>query len=451
MKINLLIVDDEPHTREGLELALEDEFEVFTATSAKEAVNALDEEEFQVILTDLRMPGDSGMSVIDHAIRHSSNPLCIMMTAYGEVEVAVEAMKRGAFDFLPKPINLEQLELLIKRGLTKRKLDNKNSHHRVEKKYKFDGIMGKSMALENVLEKVRLVGPSKATVLLSGETGTGKELFAQAIHQNSERSKGPFVPVHCAALPANLLESEIFGHEKGAFTGASERRIGRFESANGGTLFLDEIGEIDASTQVKLLRFLETKTIERLGSSSPLSLDVRLVCATNRNLLKMSQNGEFRDDLYYRLNVVTIELPPLRDRGDDLVLMMNHFIKVYSDENDFETPRLSDDVLSILQNYNWPGNVRELRNFCENLVVLKRGKTVSPNDLDPRFTLLIAEGENANRDENSLLSVEGNEKRLLRDALLKSKGNRTKAAQLMGISRRTLHRKLDRWPELDAK
>lgn len=451
MKINLLIVDDEPHTREGLELALEDEFEVFTATSANEAVNALDEEEFQVILTDLRMPGDSGMSVIDHAIRHSSNPLCIMMTAYGEVEVAVEAMKRGAFDFLPKPINLEQLELLIKRGLTKRKLDNKNSHHRVEKKYKFDGIMGKSMALENVLEKVRLVGPSKATVLLSGETGTGKELFAQAIHQNSERAKGPFVPVHCAALPANLLESEIFGHEKGAFTGASERRIGRFESANGGTLFLDEIGEIDASTQVKLLRFLETKTIERLGSSSPLSLDVRLVCATNRNLLKMSQNGEFRDDLYYRLNVVTIELPPLRDRGDDLVLMMNHFIKVYSDENDFETPRLSDDVLSILQNYNWPGNVRELRNFCENLVVLKRGKTVSPNDLDPRFTLLIAEGENANRDENSLLSVEGNEKRLLRDALLKSKGNRTKAAQLMGISRRTLHRKLDRWPELDTK
>lgn len=451
MKINLLIVDDEPHTREGLELALEDEFEVFTATSAKEAVNALDEEEFQVILTDLRMPGDSGMSVIDHAIRHSSNPLCIMMTAYGEVEVAVEAMKRGAFDFLPKPINLEQLELLIKRGLTKRKLDNKNSHHRVEKKYKFDGIMGKSMALEKVLEKVRLVGPSKATVLLSGETGTGKELFAQAIHQNSERAKGPFVPVHCAALPANLLESEIFGHEKGAFTGASERRIGRFESANGGTLFLDEIGEIDASTQVKLLRFLETKTIERLGSSSPLSLDVRLVCATNRNLLKMSQNGEFRDDLYYRLNVVTIELPPLRDRGDDLVLMMNHFIKVYSDENDFETPRLSDDVLSILQNYNWPGNVRELRNFCENLVVLKRGKTVSPNDLDPRFTLLIAEGEIANRDENSLLSVEGNEKRLLRDALLKSKGNRTKAAQLMGISRRTLHRKLDRWPELDTK
>ena len=451
MKINLLIVDDEPHTREGLELALEDEFEVFTASSSKEAVNALEEEEFQVILTDLRMPGDSGMSVIDHAIRHSSNPLCIMMTAYGEVEVAVEAMKRGAFDFLPKPINLEQLELLIKRGLTKRKLDNKNSHHRVEKKYKFDGIMGKSTALENVLEKVRLVGPSKATVLLSGETGTGKELFAQAIHQNSERAKGPFVPVHCAALPANLLESEIFGHEKGAFTGASERRIGRFESANGGTLFLDEIGEIDASTQVKLLRFLETKTIERLGSSSSLALDVRLVCATNRNLLKMSQNGEFRDDLYYRLNVVTIELPPLRDRGDDLVLMMNHFIKVYSDENDFETPRLSDDVLSILQNYNWPGNVRELRNFCENLVVLKRGKTVSPNDLDPRFTLLIAEGENANRDENSLLSVEGNEKRLLRDALLKSKGNRTKAAQLMGISRRTLHRKLDRWPELDTK
>ena len=453
MKPNLLIVDDEEHTRDGLELALEDEFEVFCASSAKEAELALNQEEFQVVLTDLRMPGESGMHVIDLVIRHPSNPLCIMMTAYGEVNVAVEAMKRGAFDFLPKPVNLEQLEFLIKRGLKERKLKHETQHpqQKLDKSFNYEGIMGKSPALESVLGKVRLVGPSKATVLLTGETGTGKELFAQSIHQNSDRSRLPFIPVHCAALPSNLLESELFGHEKGAFTGANEKRIGRFESAKGGTLFLDEIGEIDASTQVKLLRFLESKSIERLGSSKTLELDVRLVCATNRNLQKMVQQGDFREDLYYRLNVITIELPPLRERGDDLSLLLNHFLSEYSAENGFDPPNLSSDTFTILQNYTWPGNIRELRNFCENLVVLKRGKEITPYDLDPRFTVLRSSIGFEESETKAILSVEENEKRLLRNALLEANGNRTKAAELMGISRRTLHRKLDRWPELDTK
>ena len=453
MKPNLLIVDDEEHTREGLELALEDEFEVFCASNAKEAEMALSQEDFQVVLTDLRMPGETGMTVIDLAIRHPSNPLCVMMTAYGEVDVAVEAMKRGAFDFLPKPVNLEQLEFLIRRGLRERKLEaeNKHLHQRLDKKFSFNGIMGQSAALENVLEKVRLVGPSKATVLLTGETGTGKELFAQSIHQNSNRVRSPYIAVHCAALPANLLESELFGHEKGAFTGATERRIGRFESANNGTLFLDEIGEIDPSTQVKLLRFLESKTIERLGSSKTLKLDVRLVCATNRNLLQMVQDGEFREDLFYRLNVVSIELPPLRQRGDDLTLLLKHFLSQYSEENGFESPVLSGETLNILQNYGWPGNIRELRNFCENLVVLNRGKEITPYDLDPRFSLPPSEADSSEKLCKPTLSVEENEKKLLRNALLEAQGNRTKAAKLMGISRRTLHRKLDRWPELDTK
>jgi len=319
----------------------------------------------------------------------------------------------------------------------------------LEKKSKIEGILGNSPALEEVTKKVRLVGPSRATVLLTGETGTGKELFAQSIHQNSDRSSLPFVAVHCAALPANLLESELFGHEKGAFTGASEKRIGRFESANTGTLFLDEIGEIDSSTQVKLLRFLESKTIERLGSSKTLELDVRLVCATNRNLLRMVQDGEFREDLYYRLNVVSIQLPPLRKRGDDLLLLITHFLNYYSEENGFEVPRLNERTRSILQKYNWPGNVRELRNFCENLVVLKRGEEVLPHDLDPRFTLINPPVDLDGNVPASSLSVEENEKRLLRNALVESDGNKTKAAQLLGISRRTLHRKLDRWPELD--
>ena len=451
MKANLLIVDDEEHTRHGLELALEDEFEVFTASNAEEALSALNEEQFQVVLTDLRMPGESGMTVIDQSIIHPSKPLCIMMTAYGEVALAVEAIKRGAFDFLPKPVNLEQLEFLIKRGLKEQSQAKQNIHvQKVDNKSTFDGILGKSKSLESVIEKVRLVGPTKTTVLLTGETGTGKELFAHAIHQNSERKNAPFVPVHCAALPANLLESELFGHEKGAFTGANEKRIGRFESANGGTLFLDEIGEIDASTQVKLLRFLESKTIERIGSSKSLDLDVRLVCATNRNLLEMSQAGEFREDLYYRLNVVSIELPPLRKRGDDIMLLLNHFLHTFSEENSFQYPLLSADTISILQNYSWPGNIRELRNFAENLVVLKRGQEITPQDLDPRFTTVLS-SENSVSSGKPSLSKEENEKNLLRNALLEAHGNRTKAADLLGISRRTLHRKLERWPELDNK
>ena len=451
MKANLLIVDDEEHTRHGLELALEDEFEVFTASNAEEALSALSEEEFQVVLTDLRMPGESGMTVIDQSIIHPSKPLCIMMTAYGEVTLAVEAIKRGAFDFLPKPVNLEQLEFLIKRGLKEQSQAKENIHvQKVDNKYKFDGILGKSASLELVMEKVRLVGPTKTTVLFTGETGTGKELFAHAIHQNSERKNAPFVPVHCAALPANLLESELFGHEKGAFTGANEKRIGRFESANGGTLFLDEIGEIDASTQVKLLRFLESKTIERIGSSKSLDLDVRLVCATNRNLLEMSQASEFREDLYYRLNVVSIELPPLRQRGDDIMLLLHHFLHTFSEENGFQSPLLSADTISILKNYSWPGNIRELRNFAENLVVLKRGQEITPQDLDPRFSVVLT-SESSVSSGNPSLSKEENEKNLLRNALLEAHGNRTKAAELLGISRRTLHRKLDKWPELDDR
>ena len=452
MPATILIVDDEQHTREGLELALEDKFDVYLASDPEEAFNLLDAEKFDIVLTDLRMSGSSGMSVIDHAIRLPNRPVCIMMTAYGDVDVAVEAMKRGAFDFLSKPLNLEKLEILIRRGLDSRNLKEENAdlHRRLDKKYSFDGILGESSALEEVLEKVRLVAPSKASILLQGETGTGKELIAQAIHQNSDCARGPFVPVHCAALPANLLESELFGHEKGAFTGAAERRIGRFEAADKGTLFLDEIGEIDPSTQVKLLRFLESKTIERLGSMKPIAVNARLVCATNRNLEKMVKKGEFRDDLFYRLNVIRIQLPSLRERADDVPILLNHFLEEFAEENGLTTPIPSDQALSILRSYSWPGNVRELRNFCENMVVLKRGSEITEYDLDPRFSApidLLAD----ERPPGENLSVEENEKRLLRNALVRAGGNRTKAAELMGVSRRTLHRKLDRWPELDVR
>ena len=459
MPATVLIVDDEKHTREGLELALEDDYDVYLAENPEEAFNLLDAESFDVVLTDLKMAGKSGMKVIDRAIQLPNRPVCIMMTAYGTVDVAVEAMKRGAYDFLTKPVNLEKLELLIGRALEVRKTKEENTdlHERLDKKYSFEGIIGESGSLAAVLERVRLVAPANTTVLLEGETGTGKELIAQSLHQNSNRAREPFVAVHCAALPSNLLESELFGHEKGAFTGASEKRIGRFEAAHGGTLFLDEIGEIDASTQVKLLRFLESKTFERVGSIQPVQVDVRLVCATNRDLRAMVRKGEFREDLYFRLDVVKIELPPLRDRVDDIPLLLGHFLDQFAEENNLPKINLTTKALSVLQAYRWPGNIQELRNFCENLVVLKQGGEVNEYDLDPRFLHTQepdTEGEDAltpmYASPSGLLSKEENEKRLLRNALVQSHGNRTKAAQLMGISRRTLHRKLVKWPELDT-
>jgi DNA-binding NtrC family response regulator len=300
---------------------------------------------------------------------------------------------------------------------------------------------------------VKLVAPSRATILIEGESGTGKELIAQAIHQASPRSRGPFIAVHCAALSENLLESEIFGHERGAFTGATERRIGRFEAADGGTLFLDEIGEISPSTQVKLLRFLETKTIERVGGTKPIELDVRLVTASNRALDQLVKEGKFREDLFFRLNVVRITLPPLRERAEDIPLLLAHYLKIFSDENKLPLLTLEPGALQTLQSYPWPGNVRELRNFSENAVVLNKGGALKEFDLDPKYRGatpgMPATGAPGSPAPNPL-SVEENEKRLLREALIKARGSRTKAAQLMGISRRTLHRKLAQWPELDV-
>jgi DNA-binding NtrC family response regulator len=456
MPATILIVDDEKNTREGLSLALEEAYEVYMASSADEAFNLMEAETFDLVLTDLRMVGKSGLKVIDRAISLPNQPICIMMTAYGNVETAVEAMRRGAFDFLTKPVSLEKLEILIKRALQSRRIEAENVvlHERLDKKYSFDGIVGNSPGLTEVLDKVKLVAPSKATVLLEGETGTGKELIAQAIHQNSNRARQAFVPVHCAALAANLLESELFGHEKGAYTGATERRIGRFEAADGGTLFLDEIGEIDSATQVKLLRFLETRSFERLGSSTPIQVDVRLVCATNRNLTEMAKRGEFREDLLYRLNVISIYLPPLRERREDLAVLLKHYIDSFAQENDLAPIDLTEGAIKVLLDYRWPGNIRELRNFCENTVVLMRGKELAEYDLDPKYhqqTELSTDDKTQLLSNSPTLCKEDNEKRLLRNALIKANGNRTHAAELMGISRRTLHRKLIQWPELDIK
>lgn len=451
---SVLIIDDEKHTREGLQQALADSYDVSVAANADEAFNLMEAQPFDVILTDLRMPGKSGLKVIDKALALPTHPAVLMMTAYGNVETAVEAMKRGAVDFLTKPVNIERLEVLIQRALKTKTLEVevKQLHERLDERFNFDQIIGGSAKLKEVIDRVRLVAPSKATILIDGESGTGKELIAQAIHQASPRARGPFIAVHCAALSENLLESEIFGHEKGSFTGANERRVGRFEMADGGTLFLDEIGEISASTQVKLLRFLETKTIERVGGSKPIELDVRLVAATNRDLEQMVKAGKFREDLFFRLNVVRIHVPPLRERPDDIPLLLAHYLKVFSEENKLPPLTLEPGAIRTLQAYPWPGNIRELRNFAENAVVLHRGGTLSEYDLEPRFrgAATAPGGAPGATPLANPLSVEENEKRLLREALIKARGNRTKAAELMGISRRTLHRKLAEWPELDV-
>ncbi|MGH7960061.1 MAG: sigma-54-dependent transcriptional regulator [Opitutaceae bacterium] len=465
---SVLIVDDEKHTREGLQQALAENYDVSVAANADEAFNLLEAQPFDVVLTDLRMPGKSGMKVIDKALALPNRPAVLMMTAYGNIETAVEAMKRGAVDFLTKPVNIERLEVLIQRALKTKTLEVEvqHLHERLDEKFKIEGIIGTSPKLKAVIDKMKLVAASRATILIEGESGTGKELIAQAIHQSSPRARGPFVAVHCAALSENLLESELFGHERGSFTGATERRIGRFESADGGTLFLDEIGEISQSTQVKLLRFLETKAIERVGGSKPLELDVRLVAATNRNLEQMVREGKFREDLYFRLNVVRLLMPPLRARAEDVPLLLAHFIRQFSEENGVPPLTVEPGALRTLQAYPWPGNIRELRNFCENAVVLRRGGSLTEYDLEPKFRspMSAAPSGPPSGQETGLASdavaspimasgsllVEENEKRLLREALLKARGNRTRAAELMGVSRRTLHRKIAQWPELDV-
>jgi DNA-binding NtrC family response regulator len=454
MKHTVLIVDDEKHSREGLRSALEDKYEVFVAKDAVEAARLMHDVPPDAVLTDLRMAGEDGMAVIDRALKLASQPVCIMMTAYGDVETAVQAMSRGAYWFMQKPVDLRQVEILLDRGLKARTTEKEvvTLKTRLDRKFSLGEVIGSSAALQRSIEQVRSVASSNATVLLLGETGTGKELFAQMIHQASQRAKGPFMAVHCAAIPANLLESELFGHEKGAFTGANERRVGRFESADGGTLFLDEIGEIDATTQVKLLRFLETRSVERLGSHKPIALDLRLVCATNRDLQQMVRDGKFREDLFYRLSVVPLRLPPLRERQDDVPLLLAHYLERFAKENGVPPAKLSPEAEAILVRYAWPGNIRELRNASENLAVLRAGKVVAPADLDPRFTqapLPSTSAPGALAVLPNMLDREQNEKQLLKQALSTAGGNRTKAAELMGISRRTLHRKLLQWPELD--
>lgn len=446
MNPTLLIVDDEKPTREGLRAALEDRFDVYIAEDAKTATDLLERESFDVMLTDFRMPNEDGMKLIARAKSLSKPPVCILMTAYGSEELAVDAMKRGADDYIAKGrMQIDELEMRIARSLRRQNLETENVALRkqLDTKFGLENIVGESPVMKEVFDVVQQVAPTRATVLLLGESGTGKELIAKAIHQLSPRAKQPMVTVHCAALSPTLLESELFGHERGSFTGAHERRIGRFEQAQGGTLFLDEIGEIDATIQIKLLRFLGERSFERVGSSKTISSDVRLVAATNKNLEELVKAGKFREDLFFRLRVVEIHLPALRERVGDIPLLAQSFLREFAKENGKQINEFTADALDALGVHHWPGNVRELRTAIEHAVVLSRADRISLRDLPPSVRnsggaevspgQLIARGE---------ITVKEAEKQLMIRALKETGGNRTLAAKRIGMSRRTLHRKL---------
>ena len=450
MKKVILIVDDEKNTREGLRNALEDQYDVCVAGDIGGAKAIMETEQIDLLLTDLRLGGESGMDLLSWALRQQNPPVCIVMTAYGSVDAAVDAMKQGAYDFVTKPVNIDRLDLLVKRALHGSEIERENTRLReqIDKKFGLESFVGESSAITRVLDTIRQVAPSRATVLVTGESGTGKELAAHAIHQLSPRRRGPFIAVHCAALSPQLLESELFGHEKGSFTGATERRIGRFEQAAGGTLFLDEIGEIDAATQVKILRVLGERVFERVGGNKPIQADVRLVAATNRDLAKMVAEGKFREDLYFRLNVVQLHLPPLRDRSEDIPLLAEHFLRDAARENEKPARELTPDAMKCLLAYSWPGNVRELRAAIEHGVVMANGPKIALRDLPAAIREASPAG--ASGRGPLPLNLEETEISLMRRALAECKGNRTLAAEKLGISRRTLHRKLHEHPEIES-
>ena len=449
-RFRILIVDDEKVQLEILEgFLVKQGYEATAAEDGQKALEKFKNGSFDLVLTDYRMPGMDGIQLLREVRRLQPEAVVVIMTAYGTVGTAVAAMKEGAYDYLTKPIDLDELLLLIQRVEREVGLDQENRElkEQLREKFKVDFIVSASRQMEEALNLVGRVSRSSATILILGESGTGKELIARAIHYSSPRADKPFVKVNCAALPENLLESELFGHEKGAFTGAVARRIGRFELADQGSIFLDEIGDLSPSLQMKLLRVLQEKEFERVGSNQTIRSDVRVIAATNRNLEEAIRKGTFREDLYYRLNVVTVSLPPLRERKEDIPLLVEHFLKKYNRENKKNVTSLSKEARDLLMHYDYPGNVRELENIVERAVVLCRGDALTTQDLP----LNLREGQaeavlERDRGTQSLPdTLEEIERQLIVKALERSGGVQTKAAEELGISERVLRYKMKKY------
>lgn len=445
MKFNILIIDDEKNIRQGLAAALEmDGYNVLMADNGETGLQLALRGDIDLIITDLRMPGISGEEVLQKVTAASPGLPVIVLTGHGSIDTAVDAMRAGAYDFLTKPLNLDRLSLIVKRALQNRELSLQ--HHQLKEELdsnkSFESIIGKSAEMQKIFEMVRRVAASKASVLITGESGVGKELIANAVHNLSPRKDNPLVKVHCAALSENLLESELFGHEKGAFTGANARKRGRFELAHGGSIFLDEIGEINQNVQIKILRVLQDKRFERVGGEETVETDVRVIAATNRNLEEEITKGNFREDLYYRLNVVHIHVPPLRERKDDIPLMVSSFLKEFAKENGKNITSIDSRARSALYKYDWPGNIRQLRNCMESAVVMCAGDTLTLDDFPPTIS------QNTAQDFVQIpngITLEEAEKIYIQESLAVNQGNKSKTAEVLGIGRKTLHRKLEEW------
>lgn len=444
MSGNILIIDNEKRMCGVLKAALElDQHHVDVAYDGDVGIQKFQKGEFDIVITDLKMPGKDGIEVLDAIKKLSPETEVILMTAYASAQTAVEAMRKGAYDYLIKPFEMVEMKLKVKQILDKKTLANENIDlkSKLKDKYSLENIIGQSEAMQKVYQMVEKVAPRDATVLIRGESGTGKELIAQAIHQLSHRATGPFVAVNCAALPETLLESELFGHEKGAFTGAEKQKRGRFELAVGGTIFLDEIGDISAATQVKLLRVLQTKEITRLGSEQTVSVDVRTITATNRNLEELMKKSVFRDDLYYRLNVFPIPLPPLRERREDIPELAIHFLQ----KNNQPADKIDPQTMRALMNYHWPGNIRELENIIERMIILSGDDKITTDFLPPQFRGILPGSDSLSIDiPDEGISIDEVEKELIHQALKKAGGNKSKAAKLLGITRRKLYSMVER-------
>lgn len=451
----VLVVDDEKNTCHGLKTFLElHDYEVSVAQDAYDALDAIKMDNPDIVLTDVRMPEIDGLQLLSKIKEISPETIVIMVTAYGSVEDAVKAIQSGAYHYLSKPINTDELIEILKKAVSRKRLEqeNKDLKTQLDEKYEFGKIVYKSKKMQTIIDTVEQVAPTHASVLIEGESGTGKELIARLIHALSLRKNEAIIPVHCASLTDTLLASELFGHEKGAFTGAFERKIGRFEKAHKGTLFLDEIGEVKEDMQVKLLRVLQEGEFERVGGTKTIKVDIRLISASNKRLLDEIKAGTFREDLYYRINVVSITLPPLRERKEDIEALVEHYMKHYSSVNHKKIHGISPYALKALINYNWPGNVREVRNVVERMIVLARGNTLTienvPADIRTFSGNSVIESLESNVKKQDDLSIRDMEKDMIVRALKEMNGNKSKVAKKLGISRRTLYRKIE---EFDLK
>lgn len=443
MKPRILIIDDEELVRDFIsEVLIRMGFAPLAASSGEKGIEYLEKSEYDLIITDFKMPGVSGMEVLRKSMSLWPDCRVIMITAFGTIDHAVEAMKLGAQDYITKPISPDQLEVVVNKALEYKrlKIENRNLKHQIDDKYSFESIVGKSAVMKEVFELIRRASPSDSTILISGESGTGKELVARAIHYNSSRSDAPFIKMNCAALPEGLIESELFGHEKGAFTGAIRSTRGRFETADGGTLLLDEISEIPPQLQAKLLRVLQEKEFERIGSGQTIRVDVRVIATSNRDLKSEVAGGSFRDDLFYRLNVIPIDIPPLRQRLEDIPLLAEYFLDIYCGKIGLPTKKLSEKASQVLISYSWPGNVRELENLIERAVVISKNQELKPGDFPPEITAGVPVMNEKATEVG--MSIGEAEKVLILRTLKAHGGNRSRAADVLGISTRTLRNKL---------